>query len=69
MSVSKKDFIVVAEIIKEAKEKCRGDTPVEYILNFIEMQLTNYFEAENSMFDRDRFIKACELEIKNAEKM
>ena len=62
MSVSKKDFVAVAKILKEAREDWRGGTPVECLLNYIEEQIADYFAAENSMFDRERFINACGLE-------
>ncbi len=62
MSASEKDFIAIAEILKAAKEDWRGGTPVELILNCLDMQFANYFEAENGMFDRAKFINTCELE-------
>ena len=60
--VSKKDFIAAAKIIKGVKEDWRGGTPVECLLNYLEEQFADYFEAENGMFDRAKFINACELE-------
>lgn len=62
MPVSKKDFIAVAEILKEARENQRRGTPVVFIMDRLNEHFASYFEAENSMFDRARFIKACEVE-------
>ena len=61
MSVSKKDFAAVAKILKQAKEDYRGGTPVSLVLDYLDVWFADYFESENDMFDRGRFIKACEL--------
>ena len=62
MSVSKKDFIAVAKILKEAREDWRGGTPLESIINSLDIQFADYFQAENDNFDRAKFINACQLE-------
>ena len=62
MSVSKKDFIAVARILKEAREDWRGGTPLESIINSLDVQFADYFQAKNDLFDRAKFINACQLE-------
>ena len=62
MSVSKKDFIAVAKILKEAREDWWGGTPLESIINSLDVQFADYFQAKNGMFDRAKFINACQLE-------
>ena len=61
MSVSRKDFIATAAIIKKAKEDHRGGAPFDCIMHYLEQEFADYFYAENGMFDRGRFTYACEL--------
>ncbi len=59
MSVSKKDFIATAKILKKARDYQRGGMSAETILDYLNSRFANYFEAENGMFDRVRFFNAC----------
>ncbi len=59
MSVSKKDFVAIAAILKEARKEQRNGAFSVFILDRLETRLADYFEAENGMFDRVRFFNAC----------
>ena len=64
MPASKKDFATtttIAGILKEVKEDWRGGTPIESILNNLDQQVANYFEATIFGFDRTKFFNTCEL--------
>ena len=66
MPASKRDFATttkIAGILKEAKEDWRGGTPVESILNSLDQQFADYFEATIFGFDRAEFFNTCELEV------
>ena len=58
-------FKVVAKIIKNNRpqslqnEYCHGKKDA---LDYITIELVDYFEQENPRFDRTRFMKACGLE-------
>lgn len=56
MMLARKDYRAIAEII----ESNRGDG-VEYILDRVASNLADYFEQNNPRFDRQKFIKACDL--------
>jgi len=49
--ISRKDFVAVANAIKNGKTK-----------SDIALMLCDYFKGENPNFDRQRFIAACQKE-------
>lgn len=54
MPLSKKDFIAVAEIIRNRQIVDSGKS---YFL--MASNLADYFQSENSLFDREKFLNAC----------
>ena len=62
MSISKKDLVAVAKILKRAKEDLRDGTPINFVLDFLDIWFADYFETRNGLFNRGKFIDACELE-------
>jgi len=60
--MTRKHFIRIAQIIKEAKEDCRGGTPAEGILLQLENDFADYLSTQNSNFDCERFFDACSID-------
>jgi len=56
--MTKKDYEVIAKIIKDVAEAKNG-TPVESLFSILTARLANYLETTNPRFDRERFIAAC----------
>lgn len=55
MSTSKKDYEEIAGIL----ETYSGLTPEEGDIKAIARDLADYFEADNPLFDRERFLMAA----------
>jgi hypothetical protein len=59
MSMSRADFVAVAEIVSAAREN--SDTADEAVLN-MGVGLSRYFRQTNPRFDTARFLAACGIE-------
>ena len=67
MSLTRKHFVVVAEILKKIKDDVdisvvidnRGKCGARAVLRSVVTDLTVYFKSENAQFDEQRFLKAC----------
>lgn len=64
--LTKKDYKAIAEIIVKTypercktNDFCKGET---FALSNIVNQLADYFESDNSRFDRQKFYDACFLD-------
>jgi hypothetical protein len=62
--VSKKDYQAIARAIHEAREahaeRSAWESEVKEVLADVAERLADVFKADNHMFDRGRFIEACE---------
>lgn len=56
--MTRKHFVAIAGIIKLFYTNAKSKRLLESIVN----SLCDFFEKENNLFDRDRFIKACGIE-------
>ena len=56
MSMSKKDYKAIAEIIRQERKEefCTDDIPVQSLLD----SLCSYFQQDNPRFDKDTIIVA-----------
>ena len=60
MSMTRKDFEAIANIIKEFKQNIDPHLlTINTYINMMVRDLSNYFKQSNSSFDKERFIKAC----------
>lgn len=68
MTMSRKDYVKFAEIIKESRPFIAWNQPdqefhekvlIDNKLNEVARQLSNYFEVDNHRFDRDKFLFAA----------
>lgn len=59
MSLSKKHFKAIAEIIKRANLDAKHGNDAKLVLSSLEIDLCHYFMSENSAFDSGRFREAC----------
>lgn len=55
--MTKKHYRAIAEIVRCIGNTYRGN----YIHKLLANKLAYYFAADNSLFDRDKFLKACGL--------
>ena len=56
----KKNYEVIAEVIKEHTFRKEGYSPIILKEEFVQ-HLSDYFETDNPSFDKDMFINACEV--------
>lgn len=66
MSLSRKHYQAIADIIKDQLVLSQPlsdqqDDGAVVAVNDLAIQLSNYFKADNSNFDRFRFLEACGL--------
>lgn len=65
--VIKKDFVAIAEIIKDELEfatTVKGHClNCSYRIRTLTSNLADYFEKQNPNFDRWRFLRACGLDV------
>lgn len=61
MSMSKKDYIKFAMVIKNYREIYTSESE-KRLLGCLSLQLVKIFQADNSLFDRKRFLAACGYE-------
>lgn len=63
MSMSKKDYVAIAAILKcKIENASAADEPTKLYRNGVistAFDLAGYFAASNDKFDRARFLKAC----------
>ena len=57
--MTRKHYKAIAEIIKDAQQIDGGVDPIAFIRD----KLSDYFAAENDLFDCTRFTAACNPEI------
>ena len=64
--MTKKDFIAVAEIIREHgnifSHNCSFDDGAKFAANRIALELAKVFKQQNPRFDTVRFLEACGVE-------
>lgn len=58
MSMTKKDYIVIAAIIDSAQAEHGSSDGLDDVAK----ELAAYFKRDNSRFDHDRFMEACGME-------
>jgi hypothetical protein len=62
--MTKKTYIAIAKIVKETtRVNVRGDESMLPTINKVAMvsELCTLFKSDNSLFDRARFIDACDV--------
>lgn len=60
--MTRKDYEKVAEIVRVAKTRYNSNTiGIDGPVKFFETGFTDMFAADNPQFDREKFIKACEV--------
>lgn len=57
--MTKKHFIMLASLVKEAKEKASEGAPSVTLVHYVACKLADECKKENPRFDRDRFLEAC----------
>ena len=63
--LTKKDFKAIAEIINGQRKYAKIFTGQHFAVGMcadIAIELAHYFATQNPRFDRDRFMKACDLD-------
>ena len=60
--MTKKDYILIAKVIKEVATGWNYDSKYAYVVSTIAVQLAERLEKDNTRFNRDKFLKACEVE-------
>lgn len=53
--ITKKEYKAIAEIVRRIGQSYRGNYVHEWLANM----LADYFEQENSQFDRQKFLEIC----------
>lgn len=56
--MTKKDYIAIASVIKEAKEKTKTEVSAFHLLNYIIAELENIFVNDNPRFNAEKFLSA-----------
>jgi len=56
MALSKKHYIEIAKIISNAQRQNTGEQACDHIAS----DLCDMFQRDNSAFNRDKFLEACE---------
>lgn len=54
--MTKKDYIVIATAIREAR--ARGDGRCDYAIDVVANRIADKLQADNPRFDRKRFLEA-----------
>lgn len=66
MTVTQKDFIAIAKIIKLYMEASLGSPHDNGIktgtLDLVSKDIADYFQSQNAKFKREKFLKACGVE-------
>jgi len=57
--MTKKDFELIAEVLREAVEEAEGNLNQEATLESLVIDFTNILSMKNPRFDRDKFFIAC----------
>lgn len=57
--MSRKDYIIIANALRLAKPKDKGMAGLDVWYSAIRM-IATALQVDNSAFDKDKFIKACE---------
>lgn len=61
--MTKKDYILIAKAVKEARDDVQNAPHNEkYIVSTVAFALARELEKDNSRFDRQKFIEACGIE-------
>lgn len=61
MTITKKDYEAIADIINSEYSLNYYDNHKFDIIKSIELKLSKYFEQTNILFDKTKFKKACEI--------
>lgn len=56
----KQHYIIVAGILAECSERAGLDEPPQVIIDWIAEEFRAIFAADNSNFDDEKFIEACD---------
>ncbi len=57
--MTRKDFIAIAEVIREARQKAESTTHAVQCVDQIQEGLVYILAESNPLFDRERFRAAC----------
>jgi hypothetical protein len=61
--MSRKNYVAIAECICEARQTVKfskRENP-ESVLEIVASELARYLGSDNGRFDRERFLRACEV--------
>ena len=56
--MTRKDYVQIAEIIREAKK----EQDAQYMIQYIESAFQCLLASDNPRFDHDRFMEACKVQ-------
>jgi len=57
--MTKKDYILIAEVIKKEAKKWEANSKYAFAIDCIASNLATELQQTNPKFDRIRFLKAC----------
>lgn len=60
--MTRKDYVAFAQLITEASDAENNSQEAEAAVRTLARRIADVFAADNSRFDRARFLKACGLE-------
>lgn len=58
---TRQHYKAIAEIIKSTREAMDDRCEWYHAVNTIECKLKEYFEQDNPLFNRQKFLEACEI--------
>jgi len=63
MATSRKDYVATAAIVKQALEntKCHYPAAIPCVMDMA-YRFADLYKADNSRFDRERFLSACGID-------
>lgn len=68
MSMSRKDYEAIAEILRSEREYFQGESDLDIralgTLTTVSARLSLLFAQGNPNFDREKFLKACGLDLR-----
>lgn len=59
--MTKKDYILIAEVLRRATYQAKGNLTEECTVESVTSDMCDALEAENSKFDREKFWEAVEV--------
>jgi hypothetical protein len=61
--MSRKDYVAIAEAIREAKRETAETLGSSYVLRLAAEEIARALKRDNARFDRERFLTACGVEV------